>query len=547
MSYSFDCFPVIQRVFCIVHCRIDSYNMVRIRVCLAKHLSYNKPCILVNLQSNTTVGEALRLILQRNPEMLHHIISNEKLTDNDCNFILHYGSNLKSLVSKKINATKPIETKHLHFSMNLSHSGDTICSYDKLGEQVHENEDVTINVSIGKHDLLHSYNVTWCIEDKETEENDIHEEQKNSIENDKDSKRSAEEAHMDNTEGYYYRTKRSREESSKCELTKDYDDNTASAEKIAVETTNLPSEKNEDPSQPLLTQDSQVDDESSQTNLNKNVQTNEDGDNSISSPSSMSSKENNENTDGKTLIELKNNSHLLNNDIENSVSADDGSNKPNVKSEETSSKSRTEPAMEDVQQQSADPIEKKVKEDGVDNESVSSSSSESTSSSNSSSSSSSSTSSSSTSSSGSSTGESSSEVSDIEDHDQEQVNETSIKRPIETPPLSQVSLASMSRFNENIDTRRHPPLAPIDLSKKLGQMSTKTEQEERMVSKSQTIEEDIIKKNPAPMKLMDTQRSPFHQFTLKELKTMCRDKNIPVSGKKSELITRIIASSIQEK
>ena len=64
--------------------------MVRIRVCLAKHLSYNKPCILVNLQSNTTVGEALRLILQRNPEMLHHIISNEKLTDgvNDCNIIL---------------------------------------------------------------------------------------------------------------------------------------------------------------------------------------------------------------------------------------------------------------------------------------------------------------------------------------------------------------------------------------------------------------------------------------------------------------------------
>ena len=181
---------------------------------------------------------------------------------------------------------------------------------------------------------------------------------------------------------------------------------------------------------------------------------------------------------------------------------------------------------------------KLTQKDGDDDESSTSSSSSSSSSTSLSSSSSSSSSDDSDSEDESSDSDSSSENEETANAVNNKIYRTDNKKrkPTETPPLSQASLVSMSTVTENTDKRKHPPLLPMNLAQKLGAVG-KTP---RVRSKSTKKPNGKIQKTDKQVTGKDeSKKSPFSAFTVKELREMCKDKGLPSTGKKTELLNRI--------
>jgi len=110
------------------------------------------------------------------------------------------------------------------------------------------------------------------------------------------------------------------------------------------------------------------------------------------------------------------------------------------------------------------------------------------------------------------------------------------RKATETPPLSQASLVSMSTVTENTDKRKHPPLLPMNLAQKLKAVGKTPRVRSKSTKKPngtiQKTDEQVTGKN-------DSKKSPFSSFTVRELREMCKDKGLPSTGKKTELLKRI--------
>ena len=144
----------------------------------------------------------------------------------------------------------------------------------------------------------------------------------------------------------------------------------------------------------------------------------------------------------------------------------------------------------------------------------------------------------------------SSDSSDNSDEEEEAVSlkemfTTKVNKSKETPPLSQASLESMSNYNGNTDKRRHPPLAPVDLSKRLKDIMMSPQR--RVLSQTRSSLQSTPNRvdNQSNKSLLSDpvlMKSPLFRFTVKELKSMCQDKELPVTGTKAELVERIMRS-----